>query len=296
MRCRLAPIIVLATTCLLARMPYVDAQSAVSIAPCAESSASGNNLPPGPEISIAAVTFSDSLQMLVSDQDQIAESVRQQAHGTSLDGVIDDGLERVRLGWQNHGYFKVQATGEARILSSSPVSQLIALSVHVDEGSRYNLGGIAFKNNRAISNVDTLRGLFPIADGDIFDREKISTGLENLRKAYGEIGYINFTSLPDTTFDDEDRLISLEIDFDEGKQFRVGTVKVLGAEYARGQILKALPIKRGQIYNSRLWEESLLTYASMFRECYCRKHETRHLDEKPGLVTLTLDFRPCLAD
>src|SRR5882672_10057249 len=253
MRWRLAPIIVLATTCLLARMPHVDAQSTVSIAPCAESSASGNNLPPGPEISIAAVTFSDSLQMLVSDQDQIAESVRQQAHGTSLDGVIDDGLERVRLGWQNHGYFKVQATGEARILSGSPVSQLIALSVHVDEGSRYALGGITFKNNKAISNVDALRGLFPIADGEMFNREKIGTGLENLRKAYGELGYLNFTELPDTKVDDGNNLIAVVIDFDEGQQFIVGSVKVLGAESDREQILKTLPVKRGQVYNSRLW-------------------------------------------
>jgi outer membrane protein assembly factor BamA len=112
--------------------------------------------------------------MAISDQEQIADSIKQKTNGTSLDGAADEGLERVRRGWQDRGYFKVQVTGEARTLTSSPVSQRIALSVHVDEGSRYNLSGITFKNN-----LDILRGLFPIKDGDIFSREKIGTGLEN---------------------------------------------------------------------------------------------------------------------
>jgi outer membrane protein insertion porin family len=99
---------------------------------------------------------------------------------------------------------------------------------------RYNLSGITFKNNKAISNLDTLRGLFPIKDGDIFSRAKIGTGLENLRKAYGELGYINFTSVPDTKFDDENKLISLDIDVDEGKQFRVERVNLLGLKESVG--------------------------------------------------------------
>jgi len=232
--------------------------------------------------------------MPISDQEQIAESVKLTTNGTSLEDVTDEGLEGVRAGWQDRGYFKVQVTGETKTLTSSPVSQRIAMSVHVDEGSRYNLKDIRFKNNKAIKSVAILRGFFPIAEGETLSREKIGEGLENLRKAYGELGYINFTSVPDTKFDDENRLISLEIVFDEGKQFRVGNVNVLGLEEsAREQILKTLPIKRGQIYSSRLWEESLLKYASMFPDCDCPNHEQLREGNKSGVVTITLDFRPC---
>jgi outer membrane protein insertion porin family len=233
--------------------------------------------------------------MPVSDQQQIAESVKQKTFGSPLEGVTDEGLERIRRGWQDHGYFNVQVTGEARMMTSSPVSQFVALSVQVDEGPQYTLGGITFKNNKEIRNVDALRGLFPIADGEIFSREKVSTGIENLRKAYGELGYLNFTALPDTKVDDGNNLITLEMDFDEGKPFRVGRVKVLSADLAREQILKALPVKQGQVYNSRLWEESLLMYASKFPDCDCRQ-SPEMLDEKSGIVTLTLDFRHCPPD
>jgi outer membrane protein assembly factor BamA len=277
-------------------MSHVHAQSASSAAPCAASSTSDSDRPTGPEVSIAEVIFLGSLRMPVSDQQQIAESVKQKASGGPFDGVTQEALERVRLGWQDHGYFSVQVTGEPRVLTSNSASQLIALSVYVDEGSRYTLGGITFKNNKAISNVDTLRGLFPIADGEIFNREKIATGIENLLKAYGELGYLNFIPLPDTNVDDEDGRISVEIDFDEGKQFHVGSVNVLGADSDREQILKTLHVKRGQIYTSRLWEESLLMYSSKIPDCDCRQFETRHFEEKSGIVTLTLDFRPCPPD
>jgi outer membrane protein insertion porin family len=116
--------------------------------------------------------------------------------------------------------------------------------------------------------------------------------LQNLSQAYGEMGYINFTSAPDINFDDENKLISLAIDMDEGKQFYVSSVNVLGVdEMARQELLNDLPIKDGQIYNRRLWELSLRKYSSMFPDCKCDESE-RQLDEKAGTVALTLDLQP----
>jgi outer membrane protein insertion porin family len=121
-------------------------------------------------------------------------------------------------------------------------------------------------------------------------------GLENLRKAYGEMGYINFVAFPETRFDDERKTISLDVDLDSGKQFYFSEVNVLGLdEAARQQLLNDLPIQRGQVYNSRLWELSLLKHASMFPACECRWGQPLKLDEKTGTVTVTLDFRPCSA-
>src|SRR5207302_9720150 len=96
-------------------------------------------------------------------------------------------------------------------------------------------------------------------DADVFSREKTATGLQNLSKAYGQLGFINFTSIPDTKFDDEQKLIFLDIDVDEGKQFYVGNVNVAGLDEDAGQeLLKDLPITRGQTFIGRLWELSFL--------------------------------------
>jgi outer membrane protein insertion porin family len=298
---RRAQIVILVAAWVLTTQQWIYAHNTlVSLQPETQSDASclsssvHDDSPGGPEISIAEVTFSGSLQMHTSEQSQIADSIKQKTHGTSLDDVTDEALERAREGWQDRGYFNVEVSGDTRTLIISPITQQIALTAQVQEGAQYNLSGIAFKNNKAFSNLESLRGLFPIKDGDIFSREKIGKGLENLRKAYGELGYINFTSVPDTRVDDENKLISLEIDFDEGKQFRVGRVNVLGLDKpARQELLKALAMKAGQVYSSRLWEQFLLMHASMIPDCECPDRQRKHLDDKSGIVTLTFDFRPC---
>ena len=173
MRCRLGQIVVFVTSSLLVGSPHLHAQSSDLTASCHDSVASDDNNSSGPEISIVDVTFSGSLQMPIPEQEQISNSIKQKTHGKSLDDVTEMGLERVRAGWQDRGYFKVKITGETRTLTSSPASQRIALSVHVDEGSQYKLSHITFTNNKAITSVETLRGFFPIVNGEIFSREKI---------------------------------------------------------------------------------------------------------------------------
>ena len=68
-------------------------------------------------------------------------------------------------------------------------------------------------------------------------------------------------------------------------------VNVLGLdESAQQELLKELPIKRGQIYNAA-FQMSLRKYGSMLPHCECR--EELSLDERVGAVAVTLDFRPC---
>ena len=286
--------------CLVADQRFVDAQNFPSTFPVPLSQAcparSDNDKPAGPEISIAQVAFSGDLRLPVSEQEAIAESIKQTTHNTDLYVTVDEALERARAGWQDRGYFKVEVSGDTKVLTASPVSQRIVLDVHVDEGLRYRLSGISFKNNKAIKSHGRLRQFFPINDGDIFSREKIATGLENLRKAYGEIGYINFTSVPDTVFNDDSDSISLVIDIDEGKQFRVGAIQVVGLDdAARESFVQSLPAKVGQVYNSKTWEKTALTQSSL-PICDCPDRWQRLYNEKSGVVTLSFDFRPCTAN
>jgi outer membrane protein assembly factor BamA len=302
MRCQLAQVIIFATACLLALEPNADAQTLVPDIQaeryCPFSSASNLTAPSDSEVSIAAVTFSGFLQMSISDQEQIAASIKQRTYRTSLDDVADEALEVAKLGWQDRGYFKAQVNGYTTKLASTPVGQLIALSVHVDEGMRYRLGRVTFTHNKAISNVKALRALFPIKGGDIFSRKKVAEGLENLRYAYGELGYINFTAVPDVHFDDEHRTISVDVDVSEGRQFYLSSVNVLSLdEQVSEQELKDLLLKRGDVYNQRLARLFLEKHAPL--QAPGMLLESRiHLqaDERTATVAVSFDFRSCPVD
>jgi outer membrane protein insertion porin family len=218
---------------------------------------------------------------------------------------LEEDTERVRNEYQNRGYFKVivsdpktqmHDTGHKGfhipLLQSGP-GKAVDLTMPIEEGDKYRLGKITFKNNKAIQNVNILRAQFPIKDGDIFSREKIAKGLENLRKAYGTAGYINFTSVPGQSFDDEKKLISLEIDVDEGKQFYVRRIEFQGNTTTRDKVIRReMVLEEGGVYNSRLWELSLqrLNQLSYFDQLKPEDPNVtdKRLDEKNGLVDLTL--------
>ena len=67
-----------------------------------------------------------------------------------------------------------------------------------------------------------------------------------------------------------------------GKQFRIGSVDVQGAEESvREEILKTLTWAKSSA--STLWEASLLKNASLFPDCDCQNRERLRLDEKSGM-------------
>jgi outer membrane protein insertion porin family len=132
-----------------------------------------------------------------------------------------------------------------------------------------------------------------MADGDVFSREKITGGLENIRRAYGAVGYINFVAVPDTSFDDENSLVDLEIDIDEGKQFHLASISFLGLdEAARREILQDPALQPGQVYNSGLLEQFLQKQGSTLGSCSSEKR----LDEKNATVAVRFDCGQCPLD
>ena len=221
---------------------------------------------------------------------------------------LEEDTERVRAEYQNRGYFKVGVsdpkteihdTGHKGfhiwLLQAGP-GKAVDITMPIEEGDKYRLGKITFKNNKAISNNAALRSLFPLKDGDIFSREKIAKGIEALRKAYGEYGYINYTGVPSTTFDDEKKIANLEIDIDEGKQFYVRRIEFTGNTTTRDKVIRReLALEEGGIYNSRLWELSLLRLNQLSYFDQLKPDDPnvteKKLDEKNGQVDLTLKVK-----
>lgn len=270
----------------------------------------------GPKVKVGKITFEGNKNVKTRTLRYAMKNLRPIGipHSIFLENIfartydatkLEEDTERVRNEYQNRGYFKANVTdpktqihdtghkGFHVPLLQSGAGKSVDITMPIEEGERYTLGSITFKNNKAVTNSKALRGLFPIKDGDIFSREKVAKGLENLRKAYGELGYINFTGLPETKFDDDKKLIFLEIDVDEGKQFYVRRIEFQGNTTTRDKVIRReVALEEGSIYNSHLWELSLLRLNQLgyFDQLKPDDPNTtiRQLDEKDGLVDLTL--------
>lgn len=120
----------------------------------------------------------------------------------------------------------------------------------------------------------------------------------DLHRVYGEYGYINLVSVPTSRIHQERATVSFDIDLDEGKQFYISRVDVIGLdEPAFENVKREMILKPGDIYNQRLMELFQERYSS--RSPAYESTEPRyqlHMDETAGTVSMTYDFRRCHTD
>jgi outer membrane protein insertion porin family len=218
---------------------------------------------------------------------------------------LEEDTEGVRRALQHAGYFKavvedpkinlrtLEGGFHIPLIQKRP-AKVMDITIPVEEGAKFKLKAITFKGNKAIQNSALLRTLFPIKDGDTFDTFLVGKGIENLRKAYGEIGYINFSAVPTTEIDDEKHTVTLNIETDEGKAFYVRRIEFQGNTTTRDRVIRReLLIQEGQIYNSRAWEVSVLRLNQLnyFEALKPEEDTERKLDEQNGTVDLIVKVK-----
>ena len=213
---------------------------------------------------------------------------------------LEEDTERVRRAMQDRGYFKaavadpithIRNEGGLSFLTFRPrKGKRIDIKIPVEEEQRYKLGGITFTGNAHVQNVKALRAQFPTKDGEWFNATAVGKGLENLRKAYNSLGYINFTAVP-TPRPGPNNQVFLDIDIDEGKPFTVSRIEFQGNTITRDRVIRReLLLEEGSLYNSNLWEQSLLRLNQLdyFDPLKIDTDSEQHIDPENGTVSLLL--------
>ncbi len=225
-----------------------------------------------------------------SSLDQIADSLKAQTYTSSVEGITSELEERVRRALQERGFFKPQVSGNTRVLTSSPIETRVAVAFHVDEGKQYHLAGIKIRNNHAVSDAEALRDLIPVKDGELYNRTHLEEGLEKLKNAYWQQGYINFTVVPEARINEGENSVWLDLDLDEGKVFVVSKIDILGVdEQAEHQMLQDFLLKPGNIYSQTLFDVSIQRLSPTSSIPFTEKR----MNEQAGTVALTIGFGRC---
>jgi outer membrane protein insertion porin family len=218
---------------------------------------------------------------------------------------LEEDSERVRAAYEDRGYLRGGPEGEptTHLRNEAGLSlftfrprkgKRIDIHMNIDEGERYRLEGITFTGNKEVSNARALRALFNMKDGDWFNMTAFRKGLDNLRKAYGDLGFINMTPVPNPTFDDAHHTVKWDINVDEGKQFTVSRIEFQGNTVTRDFVIRReLLLQEGQVYNSHLWELSLLRLNQLdyFNPLKVDQDSETHQNTENGTVDLLLKVK-----
>jgi outer membrane protein insertion porin family len=217
---------------------------------------------------------------------------------------LEEDTERVRQAYRDKGYYnaaveepktQIRDQGGLNWFTFRPnKGKRIDILMPIEEGARYRLGAITFTGNKAVRNEKALRATFAVKDGEWFNATLISKGLESLKKAYGTLGYINFGAIPKASFDDKKKTVSLQIDIDEGKPFYVSRIEFQGNTITRDKVIRReLMLDEGSVYNSQLWEYSLLRLNQLeyFEALKVDQDSEAHQDAEAGTVDLLLKVK-----
>jgi outer membrane protein insertion porin family len=137
------------------------------------------------------------------------------------------------------------------------------ITISIQEGAQYRLGSVRFVSSDPdvglIFRPEDLARIFPIKKGDIFSAEKLRKSFDTYRDLYGSRGYIDFVPSPDFGWDDQQKIINLTLDFDQGKQYFVRRIEFSGNTTTRDKVIRReIVLDEGQVYNKRLWDLSVL--------------------------------------
>ncbi|MBM3745024.1 MAG: outer membrane protein assembly factor BamA [Acidobacteria bacterium] len=167
--------------------------------------------------------------------------------------------------------------------------------IPVEEGRLYRINKFNFVGVKLFRTPETLmRPLFQMAEGDVFSTEKLRKGLKNMQDLYGRFGYIDFVPEPYPEPLQGSDKIDLTINADEGKQFFVRRIDFSGNTTTRDKVIRReLLIDEGDIYNTHLWEVSILRLNQLGYFEQLKKEEAAEIkrDTRTSTVDITLKVK-----
>ncbi len=169
-----------------------------------------------------------------------------------------------------HGEPRIEGLGKRRtgfpilpLPFLSSVDDTLRITVPIIDGKLYRVGDVKIEGN-SIFSEQVIKAFIGLQKGEVANGEALSKGLfENLKKAYGTQGFIQYTAEVNPTFKDnpakpDEGVADFVITIDEGKQFTLRRLEFTGNTFTRDNVLRReVLMNESDIYNQNYYEFSI---------------------------------------
>src|SRR6266851_3234623 len=221
---------------------------------------------------------------------------------------LEEDQERIEQFYRDNGYFQARTVDHTveivdvgggkfklPLIKPNRPGKNANLDITIEEGRLYRLNSINFVGVKLFRTPETLmRPVFQMQQGDVFSTAKLRKGFEELKKLYGQFGYIDFIAEPNIEPQPGSDKIDLTLNFDEGKQFFVRRIDFSGNTTTRDKVIRRqLLIDEGDVFNTRLWELSILRLNQLGYFEALKENEAADIkrDTKTDTVDITLKVK-----
>ena len=207
-------------------------------------------------------------------------------------------LYKVRQSMFAKGYLQAQLGKPVQEQTDNGSRTLIS----VKEGPLFRLGEVEIDGSKILA-PSQIRAMFEPKSGDVANGEGIAEWLyERVKKAYGNLGYIQYTAEVQPKFHRKDDalegVVDLAVTIDEGSAFTIAAIKFVGNEnVSRDALLREMTVRNGDVYSQDLFEESLqrLSQTGQFETIDANKDVDWSVDTRAPRLNLTIHLKKRVA-
>ena len=211
---------------------------------------------------------------------------------------VKENSEQIRKLYFSKGYYGVNVEYKIDYLEANEA----AVTFRIAEGPKGHIKKLVFKGNRKIKSSD-LRKVMATKQWNIFslltktgtlDEDALKNDIQILNAYYIDHGYLDAKiSEPKIDLSDPKR-IRIEIEIEEGPQYRLGTIDFKGDVLTtKEELFKDLRLKRNDIYSNSAVREQIRSFTEKFANegyAYVEINPETNIDSKNLLVHLTFEM------
>jgi len=134
-------------------------------------------------------------------------------------------LETIKSYYLDRGYIRFNI--DETQVSLTPNKKSVYVTVNIDEGSIYNIGGVQFIGN-LLGNEEDIRSLVPFVEGDVYAASAVAATEQSIRRYFARLGYAypEITTYPQ--IDDETNSVIVSFSIEPGQRGYVRNINISG--------------------------------------------------------------------
>ncbi len=201
--------------------------------------------------------------------DKIKEKLALTEGGVFNPQAVASNAERIRLLYEEEGYYQAKVLPQVEKVAEGDVSVVL----QIEEGGKFEVSSVRILGANRVSERDikdhlATRELFLFFFYGTLKRDELQRDLDRIKAFYLDNGYLDIkVDEPEIRVLEAKRKLEVNIRVEEGAQYRVGEVRVVGnTVFATDEILKPLQIAKRGIFSREVLQRDILILTDRYSE------------------------------
>jgi len=184
-------------------------------------------------------------------------------------GGLAKNAEKIRLFYEEEGYYQIQVEGREERVSP----QEVAVTFHIVEGDKFDISEIRIIGNRALTEKEIksklqTSELFLFFFGGTLKREELARDLDRIRALYLDHGFLDIAvAEPEIQLDTDRKKLRILIRVEEGPQYRIRDLTIRGNSlFSEAEIQGLIKSQAGGIFSREMLQRDLVAVTDRYAE------------------------------